>query len=527
VTDLPRTIVLVVVWAIFALVSLLPTTSMIVGSFITPTNGVTLEAYRGLLSDTRQWDLLRTSLRVAGGAAAVAATLGVPLGFALARVRLPAAGLWRIILSAPLVVPPYVMALAWTHVTGPSGPLSAFVSPAALGQWTYSPAAAGLVLGISFFPVVMLGTEAVLRRLNGRVEDAARLVAPPFRVLSRVTLPLAAPAISATLLIVFALALNEFGVPGLLRVRVYTTEVFTAFSAFYDFARATALTTPLITLVLSVAAAATYLVGFEPLSSPRPSPAFKYESVGARRFARVAVTVAATVSIIGPMAVLAWDARMNANLVVALRAAASPAQTSILVGVVVASFVVMVASIAGHARARLGRGAWWMDLLCMWLFAMPGTVIGVGLIQVWNRPGLGEVYGTAGMLVLASAARFLPLGVLLVGAAGRQLSRSIEEAAVLSGASWFRTWRHIWVPQVKWTLAAVWGVTFVLSFGELGASVLVIAPGAMTLPVHVYTTVANAAPGQLSWLALVQAGVGIAGLAIVAAAVSRGRTWSQ
>ena len=44
--------------------------------------------------------------------------------------------------------------------------------------------------------------------------------------------------IVAAALVIFVLAVSEFGVPGLLRVRVYTTEVFTAFAALYDFSRA-------------------------------------------------------------------------------------------------------------------------------------------------------------------------------------------------------------------------------------------------------------------------------------------------
>ena len=43
---------------------------------------------------------------------------------------------------------------------------------------------------------------------------------------------------------IFVLAVSEFGVPGLLRVRVFTTEVFTAFAALYDFSRATILALP-------------------------------------------------------------------------------------------------------------------------------------------------------------------------------------------------------------------------------------------------------------------------------------------
>ena len=77
----------------------------------------------------------------------------------------------------------------------------------------------------------------------------------------RITLPLAAPQVSAAALVVFVLAVSEFGVPGLLRVRVYTTEVFTAFSALYDFPRAVSLAVPLLLLCLVVATTAGLLLG--------------------------------------------------------------------------------------------------------------------------------------------------------------------------------------------------------------------------------------------------------------------------
>ena len=64
---------------------------------------------------------------------------------------------------------------------------------------------------------------------------------------SAVTLgPLMLPTLAASGLIVFVLAISDFAVPALLRTRVYTTEVFTAFAAFYDFTRAAVVALPLI-----------------------------------------------------------------------------------------------------------------------------------------------------------------------------------------------------------------------------------------------------------------------------------------
>ena len=104
-------------------------------------------------------------------------------------------------------------------------------------SWTYTLPAAIVVLSAVFYPLPMLATEVAFRRIDARLEEAALVVAPRRLVLRRILLPLAAPVVSAASLIVFVLAISQFGVPGLLRVRVYTTEVFTAFAALYDFSR--------------------------------------------------------------------------------------------------------------------------------------------------------------------------------------------------------------------------------------------------------------------------------------------------
>jgi iron(III) transport system permease protein len=534
---------------------------MVAGSLVTVTGGWGLDAYRGVLRDARQWQLLATSLSMAGGAAIVAGCLGIPLGFALARAGRDGGHRWRLLLGAPLFLPPYVIALAWALTVGPAGPLAALVSPERLSQWTYSTAGASLALAASLFPVVAFGVEAALTGVNARAEEAGRMVATPVRVLTRITLPLVAPAVAATGLLVFALALTEFGVPGLLRVRVYTTEVFTAFSSFYDFARATALATPLLVLVLLLMTVA--IRATEPMraATRRHSTSRPVASLRARRIASAALAGASVVTVVVPLAVLIAEARSLRDPASILGGSGPAIATSLVTAAASATLVAGVSAVLGYARGHLhnqprarplisgstvalgwlasiflarsarrdrssGRNeynitatrrtavprGWLLDLACVWLFAVPGTIVGVGLIRLWNRPGLDAVYGTAAMLVLANVARFLPLGVLLTGVAARQVPASLEEAAAMTGASWPRTWLRVWLPQLRGAILAVWSLTFVLAFGELGASVLVNPPGSTTLPVHIYTLVANAPPGQLAALALLQAVVGMVGL---------------
>ena len=130
----------------------------------------------------------------------------------------------RLLAGAPVLLPPYIVALAWVNLGWDR-----------LSEWTYSLPAAIVILSLVLYPLSMLATEMAMRRIDGRLEEAGLIVAPPGRVLRRITLPLVAPSVIAAALIIFVLAVSEFGVPGLLRVRVYTTEVFTAFAALYDF----------------------------------------------------------------------------------------------------------------------------------------------------------------------------------------------------------------------------------------------------------------------------------------------------
>jgi iron(III) transport system permease protein len=155
------------------------------------------------------------------------------------------------------------------------------------------------------------------------------------------------------------------------------------------------------------------------------------------------------------------------------------------------------------------------------LFAVPSTVVGVGLIGLWNRPGpLGLVYGTELMLLLGYLARFVPVAALILAATVRTVPVSHEEAAAVSGAGWIRTMWRIVFPQIGAGAAAAWGVAFVLAFGELGVSILIAPPGEATLPIRVYTLIANAPPSDVAALALLQTAVVFTPLAALGAAAS-------
>jgi iron(III) transport system permease protein len=155
------------------------------------------------------------------------------------------------------------------------------------------------------------------------------------------------------------------------------------------------------------------------------------------------------------------------------------------------------------------------------VFAVPSTIVGVGLIGLWNRPGmLGAVYGTDAMFMLGYLARFVPVAALAIAAATRYIPVSHEEAASVSGAGWFRTMTHIVLPQIRLGIVTAWVIAFVLAFGEVGVSILIAPPGEATLPIRIYTIIANTPPSHVAALALLQASVILIAVALLAGAVA-------
>jgi ABC-type spermidine/putrescine transport system permease subunit II len=109
---------------------------------------------------------------------------------------------------------------------------------------------------------------------------------------------------------------------------------------------------------------------------------------------------------------------------------------------------------------------------------------------------------------------------LILAATTQTVSVSQEEAAAVSGAGWLRTMCGIVLPQLRVGIAAAWVVAFVLAFGELGASILVAPPGESTLPIRIYTIIANTPSSNVAMLALLQSIVIFVAVAGLGAAAS-------
>ncbi|HUJ99322.1 MAG TPA: ABC transporter permease [Stellaceae bacterium] len=162
------------------------------------------------MADVRQ--AIALSLEAALITAVLAALLGVPLAYLLARARFRGRAVVAAIIDLPLAVPHTVAGIALLFVLGRQGIIGAPL--AALFGLRFWGTLAGIVAAMLFVSIpytvnaARIGFEAV----DPRLEMTARsLGLGPWQVLRRVSLPLAWRSVMTGLTLTYARAVSEFG----------------------------------------------------------------------------------------------------------------------------------------------------------------------------------------------------------------------------------------------------------------------------------------------------------------------------
>lgn len=177
------------------------------------------ETYKDFFANSYYWHSLRNSIILA----VVSTTIITVIAFFLAYVGLRgprgARGPLRMIGLLPLVAPPFIFSLSLILLGGRSGVITKlFDLDFNLYGWP------GVIIAqvITFLPLGYLMIENVLRSLGTNMEDAATdMGATDYDILFKITIPLSLPGILKAALLVFLVAIADFGNPMLISGNVH------------------------------------------------------------------------------------------------------------------------------------------------------------------------------------------------------------------------------------------------------------------------------------------------------------------
>ena len=494
---------------LFVGIGFVPVIVMFLKSFFVD-DGFSLNTYGTLFQSNREWKLLFNTLSLAGATTFITVLLGVPLGTLFAKTDLPLRRFFTVIFIIPLLIPSYILAIAWFYCLGRAG-IVACVLGEATGILTsnllFSFAGTLFVMVSALLPIVIILTMTYLRMVNPDMEEAALLHCSWPVALRRITLPLISPGIALGALITFILTLAEFGVPSFLRFDVYSVESFTRLSAFYDFDSTTAAAVPLgvITIVVLI---------IERLFLRRKT--FVFRTMGSenemvivplgesKSYFLVVVSILVFIFVIAPLCVLLCKSLSPSAYSEAFIRSTGSIMRSLLYASVGATCLVIFGFFLGYILDRkILRFSYAADSIAVFLFALPGAVIGIGLSGLWNTQGTNFIYTSMVIIIFGYIAQYTALGERVMAATFPYGSRSMEEAAQIAGAGWYRRIFKVLVPLVKRGMIATWLICFIFCLRDVGITMMVYPPGHDTLPVRTFTLMANSPDNVISALCVI------------------------
>jgi len=474
-----------------------------------------------LLAEPQLPTMLGGTLQVGVGVALVSALIGFPLGVARGLLNLPLPRLWDLLFLIPFLTPPYIAALSWMLVLQTNGYLQQLTG-FNLNDVLFSQTGIVLVMALNIFPVVYFAVSRSLLASGQRLALVARVHgASPGRAFWHITLPMLSPSLAAGMLLAFTLAIEEHGVPAALGTRagvlMLTTDIEKKLAEWpIDLSGASMLSVVLVTLALSAWWLQKKLTGNQDVTSITGKPT---ENMGADA-GSFTLPIVALLGLTGFVAVILPGASMALSGVLgtlsggvsldnltashyaalfsqqgdalsalgtSLSLALGAACITGLLGLL-AAWLVVVQKIKGHGL---------VDALSLMPAALPGVVVGVGLILLWNQPFWPvSPYNSWAILLLSYCCLLLPWPVRYVGSALRQLGGNLEPAARVHGASALQALRFIVLPLVSPAMLAAMLMVFAIASRELVTSLLLAPAGTQTVSVFIWRQFEQGSVGQ-------------------------------
>ena len=515
----PTSMLMCLAGIIVAILVAYPLSSLLMKAFM-PAGRLSLDSFREIFSARENYVAFCRSMFVSSVATVTSTVLGAFLAWIVCRTNVPGRKFFKTALAVPLLIPPFISAMAWLQLVGPAGYVNS-IYMAVKDTWDpmfviYGPWAIILVMTVSGYPLAYLVIRGGLERMNPEMEEAAQISgAPVFKVMRDVTLPMMAPTISSAALLVFGSKLENFGVPAVMGMPknyfVMTTKIYKLIHQSFVVPNALSLAAAM-SILLTVVASVVLLVvrrylgrrQYTVISGKNVQPNIVRLGRSRRPVAAFCWLIVIT-TVVLPLAAIAltsltkayglppvphnWSLRNFRYVLFELSTARRGLRNSLILALISPTVALILGAVIAYGsvktKSRLGEA---LDVIANMPYSVPGTVFALGMILAWNKTLFGglSIYNTFWILAVAYVARYMAYGVRNVGASLEQLDASLEEAARISGASWKSSFRDIVVPLVKPGLVAGWFLVFLPSLRELTISALLWSPGNETLGVAVY-----------------------------------------
>ncbi|MCT9810773.1 iron ABC transporter permease [Acidovorax sp. Be4] len=516
----------------------LPVAWVFFSAFVNADGSLTLGHFSAFFNQPLMTEAFQNSLYVATLATIAAALIAVPLAYFTVRFEFRGALLIQTLGVLPLIMPPFVGAVAMQLIFGRSGTVNLLLEEHLGFTLPIMEGLNGVIFveALHYFPFILLNLTLALRNIDGAMEEAAlNLGCRGWRLFTRVIFPLAMPGFVAGASLVFVKVFDDLGTP-----LVLGTTNMLAPQAYLRITQVgiddpLGYVTSVLMIVFSIAAMAlsarvlkgkdyaTTQKGGASIQRRKLSPMGSFAAYAWIGFVLL-LTLSPHIGVLLLSFASVWsfaplpDGYTLAHYGTVFHDAGGMMTNTLLYCGMAAGIDVVLGTTIAYLMLRTSLPArQWLDWLATAALAVPGLVLAIGYLRFFRGV---EVPGTDVMLtstwfiiMIAYAVRRLPYALRSCMAALQQVHISLEEAAESLGATKMRTIRRVMVPLMAGGILAGFVTSFITAAVELSATILLTSSQSqapMSYGIYLYMqSIAGRGPGAaLGVLAILVVAIG-------------------
>lgn len=501
--------------AILVITLLYPLIMVLSGSLAAAKDGQS--GWAKLFTDPRYSAALVNTVLLGLAVTVTTTLIGVPLAFFTARFSFPGKALIALLPMTTLIVPEVIAAQTWLMMFGNNGLLTR-----TLADWGYRmPSFYGwfgliTVMTFIYYTYIYIGTLAAIRGFDSQLEEASQsLGVSPGASLFKVMVPVVAPAILASALLVFTLVVGNFAVATILGHKVYLLSVLTYQTFVSEVGTDPVMQSTLASVSIGIVAIVLFLQrwvvsrgryeivqgrGAKPRRLGGFSAAVLAFAAGLVMLVSllpfVTVIIGAFTRARGP--VMRWGEWTTANLERIFTTAPDPIVNTLIYAGIATVISLFISTIIGFLivkKRNILTPA--IDYLSALPLALSGTVLGIGLVMSFNGGWL-PLAGTSAIIVMAYIIRRLPFGIRNASSTLHNIPNSIEDASISLGVPPVSTFFKVVFPLMIPSIAAAGVLVWTTTVAELSASVVVYSAGKETMPIQIFRLIDSNLMAQAS-----------------------------
>lgn len=518
---------------------LLPVAQVMIVAFQDPATGAaTIQNFVDFFNTSLFRESFWNSFYVSAMSVVFATIIALPLAYITTRFHFSGSILIQSLGFIPLIMPPFVGAVAMQLIFGRNGSVNLLLRDTFGIDIPFMEGLNGVILvqSIHYFPFILINLSASLRNIDRSMEEAAQnLGSHGLRLFKRIVFPLAMPGYIAGAALVFIKVFDDLGTPLLLNVNnMLAPQAFLRISSI-------GISDPMgyvISVVLVVFSVFSLWASFLFMRGKDYATVQKGGGGAAKRQLKSGEKILAYAAVIFILLLVLsphigllllsfgtiWsfaplpDGYTLQNYVTMWEGSKTFILNTILYAGLAATLDVIIGTAIAYIVLRTGIfGRKGLDYLATAALAVPGVVLGIGYLRTFHSidvPFTGEPMASWWVIIaLALMIRRLPYALRACTAALQQVSLSLEEAAESLGATKRRTIQKVVVPLMMGGILAGFVTSFATAAVELSATIMLVssnndAPLAYGIYLFMQTPSGRGAGAALGIVAVIVVAIG-------------------